>query len=94
MAQTPEAVINFLTSLKEKLTEKAGKELEKLLQVKKEHVESLGEEFDGKINAWDLSFYNNRLLKQEYGGKPTLIIFFYSLVGVFFFFFLSSSGFL
>jgi len=67
MAGSAEAVMEFLTSLHAKLVPTARKEKQRLLELKRSHVEGRGEEFDGKLNAWDLSFYNNLLLKQQYG---------------------------
>ena len=56
MAHTPEAVINFLDNLHSVLKDKLNSEIAKLLELKKQH---LGSSFDGKINSWDYSFYQN-----------------------------------
>jgi len=61
------AVDDFLTNLQNKL-EWAGKEdYDTLLKLKEGHCKESGIEFDGMLNAWDTSFYGNRLLKTKYG---------------------------
>ena len=61
------AVDDFLSSLQSQLTETGKENMETLLRLKKEHCQETNTEFDGKLNAWDTAFYNNRLLKTEYG---------------------------
>ncbi len=55
-----------MNGIREKLTPVAGKELEKLLEIKRKEKEALGEPFDGKINSWDYQYYNRILLETEY----------------------------
>mmetsp|Transcript_18234 Transcript_18234/g.39794 ORF Transcript_18234/g.39794 Transcript_18234/m.39794 type:complete len:740 (-) Transcript_18234:165-2384(-) len=61
------AVDEFLTSLETKLRDAGKANIATLLNLKKTHFEELGIEFDGKLNAWDSGFYNNLLLKRDYG---------------------------
>lgn len=67
MTGSSATAMEFLNTLHEKLLPAAKVERDRLLEVKKEHVAGRGETFDGKLNAWDLSFYHNLLLKKEYG---------------------------
>jgi len=64
MAKTPERVQAFYDDLRPKLETLADKELEVLLELKKADA---GDKFDGKINAWDFSFYSTKLLREKYG---------------------------
>ncbi|KAG0435714.1 hypothetical protein HPB47_018352, partial [Ixodes persulcatus] len=64
MARNSGNVRRFLTELAEKLQPLWQKEKQLLLQYKKEECESQGIPFDGKLNAWDLSYYKN-LVDQE-----------------------------
>ena len=73
MTGNAKTVIDFLSSLRDKVKDAGEKELEKLLLIKKNHVESRGEEFDGKINAWDFSYYHELLMKTEYGVDDDVI---------------------
>ncbi|KAF4832993.1 Saccharolysin [Colletotrichum tropicale] len=66
MAETPERVNSFLSSLRSKLTEAGKKDFEALLQLKKADVEARGEEFDGHYFTWDNPYYDNMLLQQDY----------------------------
>jgi Zn-dependent oligopeptidase len=66
MAKTPDAVFKFLTELKDKLMPQGQAELLRLLQLKKQEKQELKLPFDGKINSWDTSYYNNILLQKEY----------------------------
>lgn len=67
MTGNSKVVSEFLNSLQEKLQKSAHKELEKLLEIKKNHVQSRNEIFDGKLNSWDFSFYHELLMRTEYG---------------------------
>ena len=67
MTGSSATALEFLTSLHEKLAPSARQERDRLLQLKKQHTSECGEDFDGNLNAWDLSFYHNLLLKKEYG---------------------------
>eukprot|EP00797_Seminavis_robusta_P036417 Sro92_g047940.2 (725) ;mRNA; f:10937-13326 len=67
MSGSYQAVDDFLSHLQSKLTDSGKEDYDTLLQLKKEHCSETGVEFDGKLNAWDTSFYNNRLLQTKYG---------------------------
>ncbi|KAI8192200.1 peptidase family M3 [Colletotrichum sp. SAR 10_77] len=66
MAETPDRVNSFLSSLRSKLTEAANKDVETLLRLKKADVEARGEDFDGHYFTWDNPYYDNMLLQQDY----------------------------
>jgi len=61
------AVDEFLSSLETKLRDAGKENLNTLLKLKEAHCKELGVHFDGQINAWDQGFYNNLLLKRDYG---------------------------
>ncbi len=63
MAKTPEAVWDFENGLIEKVKEKAKKDYEELLEVKRNY---LNDNSVSVIEPWEASFYNNLLLKQKY----------------------------
>ncbi|KAG7365264.1 Zn-dependent oligopeptidase [Nitzschia inconspicua] len=67
MSGSCQAVNEFLTNLQDKLTESGKEDRDVLLELKADHCKEIGVEFDGKLNAWDTSFYSNRLLKTKYG---------------------------
>ena len=67
MSGSYQAVDDFLSNLQSKV-EAAGKDdYQTLLGLKEEYCKEHGIEFDGILNAWDSSFYDNRLLKTKYG---------------------------
>lgn len=63
MAQTPRNVWDFENNLIEKVKEKARKDYEELLEVKREY---LNDQSVDVINPWEASFYSNLLLKNKY----------------------------
>ena len=67
MSGSYKAVDDFLNNLESKLKDSGKDDYETLLKLKEEHCKEKGQEFDGKLNAWDSSFYNNQLLKNKYG---------------------------
>ena len=67
MSGTYAAVDDFLSSLETKLRDAGVENFNTLLKLKKDHCEETGLQFDGKLNAWDSGFYNNLLLKRDYG---------------------------
>jgi len=66
MAKNPETVVSFLNDLVQKLDGPVERDIEKLLVLKKAEKEALGQEYDGKIHAWDSTYYANKVLEQEY----------------------------
>jgi thimet oligopeptidase len=63
MAQTPKAVWDFENNLISKVKEKARKDYDEILQVKRAYLKDNSVEV---INPWEASFYNNLLLKDKY----------------------------
>ncbi len=63
MAKKPEVVWDFENSLAGKVKPKAIFDLNELLQVKKDLLDS---ENEGIINAWESAFYSNLILKNKY----------------------------
>lgn len=61
MAQNSENVLEFLNSLKSKLSKRNQADFDKLLAFKKENLP--GAE---SLDQWDLSFYSNQLQKRDY----------------------------
>ncbi|RKP18218.1 zincin [Rozella allomycis CSF55] len=82
MAKTPENVFKFLEDLKNKLTPLGEKELERLRQLKKEHLESLGKQFNGSIEAFDFHFYHKMLMEKDYQINEEEIKEYFSLESV------------
>jgi len=66
MAKNSNAVFKFLRELTEKLENPAKKDIEKLLQIKKDEKAERGEPFDGKLNVWDWRYYETVLLEKEF----------------------------
>jgi thimet oligopeptidase len=62
MAKTPDRVREFLSDLKEKVEPKRLKDMEGLVQAKREHT---GND-SAVLNLWDWRFYHNYLLKTRY----------------------------
>jgi len=69
MAKKPETVNKFLASLREKLNPLGKKEMEVLLQLKKEEAEAKNKPFDGTFCEWDVSYFNGKLMEKEYNIK-------------------------
>ena len=61
MAEKPSAVWNFEESLREKVTEKAGKDYRLLLEKKKVRRGSAE-----KVHSWENAFYRTLLLREDY----------------------------
>jgi len=68
MAKTPKTVNDFLGDLRTRLAPGGKKEIEKLLALKKEDLESrgLGDTFDGRYYLWDHRYYDTLMLEKEY----------------------------
>ena len=63
MSGSPEAIDAFTKPLKEKTAAAAAAEIERLRALKRADVGA----GDAALNAWDVSYYSSRLLKEEYG---------------------------
>ncbi len=61
MAKTPETVWEFENELKKALREKSQKDYDELLAMKKTMVPDAE-----KINGWERSYYNDKLMKEKY----------------------------
>ncbi|ORY91930.1 hypothetical protein BCR43DRAFT_497509 [Syncephalastrum racemosum] len=79
MAKTVEAVQNFLNDLATRLHEPGLKDIERLREIKQKERAELGEAFDGKLNAWDTSYYERILLESEYSVDQEKIKVYFSL---------------
>jgi len=68
MAKTPKTVNDFLDDLRTQLTPGGHKEVQHLLEIKKEDLKSRGLEAsnDGNYYLWDSRFYNQLMVKNEF----------------------------
>jgi Zn-dependent oligopeptidase len=73
MAKDTKTVFNFLNDLIHRLDKPARKEKERLLGLKKQEKEKRGEPFDGVLRIWDMQYYHNMLLENEYQINQELI---------------------
>lgn len=64
MAKDPETVWTFLNGLAEKSKEKAIQDYELLRNVRNKQLNTPKDE--SRVNAWDVSYFNNQVLKNEY----------------------------
>ncbi|XP_064477404.1 thimet oligopeptidase-like isoform X2 [Ornithodoros turicata] len=67
MAKSRDSVHSFLADLAEKLQPSWHKEKQVLLKFKEEECQEIGIPFDGKLNAWDMRYYDNMLKERRYG---------------------------
>ncbi|EGD75641.1 Thop1 protein [Salpingoeca rosetta] len=65
MAKTPETVVEFLKDLGNRLTPLQDKELETIKALKREQ-ESIAASDDVALNPWDISFYLNKVEKEQF----------------------------
>ncbi|PLX10444.1 MAG: hypothetical protein C0597_16715, partial [Marinilabiliales bacterium] len=63
MAKNPETVWNFINDLVNRSKTKAKKDLEILQKLKEKDSENT---LNSKLMAWDISYYNNKILKTQY----------------------------
>ncbi|KAK3082303.1 hypothetical protein LTS18_007859 [Coniosporium uncinatum] len=68
MAKTPKTVDDFLGDLRTRLAPGGKKEIEKLLELKKEDMKSRGQDdkFDGRYYLWDHRYYDRLMLEKDY----------------------------
>ncbi|KAI7870737.1 hypothetical protein BDF14DRAFT_1768860 [Spinellus fusiger] len=66
MAKTVGAVRNFVDDLATRLKDAGIREFNVLKEIKKKEKAENHEEYDGKINAWDTSYYKRILLEKHY----------------------------
>lgn len=67
MAKTPKTVKDFLNDLRTRLADDGKKEIEHLLEIKKQDSQARGAEFDGNYYLWDHRYYDRLMIMQEYG---------------------------
>lgn len=72
MSKSASSVEKFLAQLSSKLTPLLEREIKVLLELKKKEKADRGEEFDGKINAWDKSYYCDMVEKEQYSVDQEL----------------------
>ncbi|CAI9618257.1 unnamed protein product [Staurois parvus] len=65
-AKNTRKVSAFLDDLKTKVKPLGEEEKQLILQMKSEECANRGLEFDGRINAWDLSYYLTRVVETKY----------------------------
>lgn len=73
MAKTTDAVDEFLTDLRQRLTAGGAKEVQRLLELKKADCEARGLPFDGNYYLWDHKFYDRLMIEKEYSIDETKI---------------------
>ena len=73
MAKTPKTVDDFLGDLRSRLADGGLQEIEKLKQLKKEDVESRGDQADGHYFLWDHRFYDRLMGERDYQLDQQLI---------------------
>jgi metallopeptidase MepB len=68
MAKTPKTVNDFLGDLRVQLAPGGKKEVEHLMEIKKEDLKSRGLEStdDGNYYLWDSRFYNRMMVEKEF----------------------------
>ncbi|KAF7548791.1 hypothetical protein G7Z17_g6834 [Cylindrodendrum hubeiense] len=79
MAKTPKAVNDFLHHIQDGLASHGMNEVEKLKELKREHVESRGESFDGHFWLWDEAFYKSIMAKKQHSIDQNKIKEYFSL---------------
>lgn len=73
MAKSPAAVNAFLDDMFLKLEAGGIADIERLKQVRKEHLQSRNEHFDGRFYIWDHGFYNRMMLEKEHSVEQQKI---------------------
>ncbi|KAH6659444.1 metallopeptidase MepB [Truncatella angustata] len=73
MAKDPETVNKFLLDLKKGLITVAAEDLRHKKDLKRQHVESRGENYDGQFFLWDSSFYNSLALREWHAVDQQLL---------------------
>ncbi len=70
MAKNPDAVWEFETNLIDEVKEKAKKDYNELLEVKRAYLKDNSVDV---IQPWEASFYNDKLLKEKYSVDQNLV---------------------
>jgi len=66
MAKNPQNVKKFLSDLAVKLQPLWAQEKQELLELKKEECKEFGLDFNGKLDFWDMRYYNNLIEERKY----------------------------
>lgn len=84
MAKTVETVEDFLDNITTSISGKLESDKKELLQLKKAEYERRGwqHKYDGKLNAWDVKYYQEILLSQKYAVDNTLLTQYFELNNV------------
>ena len=69
----------LLTSLEDKIERKGREKYDNLLRIKEGHCEENEYNFNSNLNAWDVGFYNNPLLRHKYGVDYKKILEYFTL---------------
>ncbi|XP_049645381.1 thimet oligopeptidase isoform X2 [Suncus etruscus] len=73
MAQNGQAVATFLDELAQKLMPLGEQERAVMLELKEAECTQRGLPFDGRINAWDMRYYMNRVEETRYNVDQNLL---------------------
>lgn len=66
LMKTPENVDGFLSNIYRKLSPGGLKEIETLLKMKKHHIKSQNEVYDGRYYLWDHRFYDRLMVERDF----------------------------
>ena len=66
MAKNPRTVDDFLGDLRTRLTKGGASEMEVLKALKKQELQSMGEDFDGHYFLWDHRYYDRMMLERDF----------------------------
>ncbi|KAK9816736.1 hypothetical protein WJX72_004381 [[Myrmecia] bisecta] len=66
MAKSPKTILDFLSDLSAKLDPLFDKEMQVLLKLKADECKESGEEFDGALNQWDVTYFRNMVEEKQY----------------------------
>jgi len=84
MAKTVETVESFLDNITTSISGKLASDKKELLAIKKAEYERRGwsQKYDGKLNAWDVKYYQEILLSEKYAVDNTLLTQYFELNNV------------
>ncbi|KAG0213953.1 Thimet oligopeptidase [Mortierella sp. GBA30] len=75
MAKTVENVEDFLETITQSISERRENDKKELLELKQAEYErrGWGSQYDGRLNAWDVKYYQEMLFKEKYAVDNSLI---------------------
>lgn len=84
MAKTVDTVESFLNNITTSISGKLASDKKELLALKKAEYERRGwsQKYDGKLNAWDVKYYQEILLSEKYAVDNTLLTQYFELNNV------------